>query len=135
VRAEHDGLTIGELARDAGVNVETIRYYERRGLLPEPPRTRAGYRLYGDDARWRLEFVCRAKQLGFTLTEIRDLLDASAGTSVDDVLSAARRKLAEVDEKMAALAGLQDRLERLVERCETGDAFGCVTLEASTEAT
>jgi DNA-binding transcriptional MerR regulator len=133
VRADRDGLTIGELARQAAVNVETIRYYERRGLLAEPPRTRAGYRLYGDDARWRLDFICRAKQLGFTLTEIRDLLDAG-GASVDDVVRAARRKLTEVEEKMAALAGLQCRLQRLVERCETGDAFGCVTLEVSTEA-
>lgn len=133
MRADRDGLTIGELARQAAVNVETIRYYERRGLLAEPPRTRAGYRLYGDDARWRLDFICRAKQLGFTLTEIRDLLDAG-GASVDDVVRAARRKLAEVEEKMAALAGLQCRLQRLVERCETGDEFGCVTLEVSTEA-
>jgi MerR family mercuric resistance operon transcriptional regulator len=122
-------LTIGELAGRAGVNIETVRYYERRGLLPEPPRTPAGYRLYGDDALWRLQFVARAKALGFTLAEIRDLLDSTATATADDVLRVAQVKLAEVARKVADLAALQSRLYRLVERCEAGDEFGCVTLD------
>ncbi|MPY94460.1 MAG: MerR family transcriptional regulator, partial [Acidimicrobiia bacterium] len=60
-------FTVGQLAREAGVNVETIRYYERRGLLPSPPRTHAGDRRYSEDDIWRLAFVRRAKDLGFTL--------------------------------------------------------------------
>jgi MerR family transcriptional regulator, copper efflux regulator len=67
-------LSIGQLAEAAGVHIETIRYYERRGLLPEPPRSAAGYRQYGPDDLWRLEFVGRAKTLGFTLTEVGELL-------------------------------------------------------------
>src|SRR5690349_19590713 len=114
--------SIGELARAAGVNVETVRYYERRGLLPEPPRTSSGYRRYDDDALWRLEFVGRAKQLGFTLAEIRDLLATEPGAhAVDGVLRAAQAKLAEVDAKVADLAALQCRLRNLVATCETGE--------------
>jgi MerR family mercuric resistance operon transcriptional regulator len=126
--------SIGELADAAGVNVETVRYYERRGLLPEPPRTPSGYRRYDDDALWRLEFVGRAKQLGFTLSEIRDLLGAEpTARTVDGVLRAAQAKLAEVDTKLANLSAQQCRLRNLVATCETGED-GCVTLEVETIA-
>ena len=67
-------MKIGEFAHDAGVNVQTVRYYERRGLLPEPDRRPSGYREYGPDALDRLHFIKRAQELGFTLTEIRELL-------------------------------------------------------------
>jgi DNA-binding transcriptional MerR regulator len=126
--------SIGELAQAAGVNVETVRYYERRGLLPEPPRTSSGYRRYDDDALWRLEFVGRAKQLGFTLSEIRDLLAANQGSRrVDGVLRAAQAKLAELDAKLADLSAQQCRLRNLVATCETGED-GCVTLEVEVVA-
>jgi MerR family mercuric resistance operon transcriptional regulator len=126
--------SIGELAEAAGVNVETVRYYERRGLLPEPPRTASGYRRYDDDALWRLEFVGRAKQLGFTLAEIRELLAAEPGApAVDGVLRAAQAKLAELDAKLSDLNAQQCRLRNLVATCETGED-GCVTLEIDTIA-
>jgi len=67
-------LTIGRLAREAGVNLETVRYYERRGLLPRPPRSESGYRLFPEDAAGRLRFIRRAQELGFSLAEIRELL-------------------------------------------------------------
>jgi DNA-binding transcriptional MerR regulator len=69
-------VKIGELAGSAGVGVETIRYYERRGLLKEPDRTRAGYREYAEHDVLRMRFILRCKELGFSLSEIRDLLDA-----------------------------------------------------------
>ncbi len=66
-------LTIGHLAKEAGVNLETVRYYERRGLLPKPPRSASGYRLFPSDAARRLRFIRRAQELGFSLNEIREL--------------------------------------------------------------
>src|SRR5438128_2434299 len=99
-------FTIGALARSAGVSVETVRYYERRGLLHQPSRG-AGYRQYSGDDLARLQLVRRAKDLGFTLTEIRELLGAAASGSADDVLAAARAKLDEVGESMRTLQLLQ----------------------------
>src|SRR3954452_6882763 len=88
-------FTIGAFAREAGVNVETVRYYERRGLLEQPDRGPGdGYRRYTAHDLDRLQFVQRAKSLGFTLTEIRDLLRAADTSSPDEVLAAARAKLA-----------------------------------------
>lgn len=75
-------VTIGGLAAELGVSIDTVRYYERRGLLPEPERTGAGYRLYGDEDRWRLAFILRAKHLGFTLRESVGLLEQVADHSV-----------------------------------------------------
>ena len=80
-------LTIGQLARQAEVNVETLRYYERRGLIPEPPRKESGYRQYPPDDLARIRFIKHAKELGFTLKEILDLLTLRVDpeTSCDDV--------------------------------------------------
>jgi MerR family mercuric resistance operon transcriptional regulator len=111
------GFTIGKLAEAAGVHVETVRYYERRGLLEQPPKG-AGYRQYTDDDVWRLELIGRAKQLGFTLAEIADLLD---GRTNEAVLDAARAKLTAVEAKQAELAAVRSRLERLSELCLRGD--------------
>jgi DNA-binding transcriptional MerR regulator len=124
-----ESWSTSELARAAGVNLETVRYYERRGLLPEPPRTTAGYRAYGVDALARLQLVLRAKALGFTLAEIRSLLGGNDGATTADVLRAARAKLDQIDDRMRALAQQQCRLRQLVEVCETGDATGCVSLD------
>lgn len=118
--------TIGSLARSANVSVETIRYYERRGLLDQPARG-DGYRQYSDDDLARLRFVRRAKELGFTLSEIRELVgtdDRSAG----EVLAAARAKLRAVDDDMARLESVRGRLEELVRLCEDGSG-GCVRLD------
>jgi MerR family transcriptional regulator, mercuric resistance operon regulatory protein len=119
-----DALTLGGLAREAGVNPETIRYYERRGLLPEPPRTASGYRQYSPDDRDRLGLIRRAKALGFTLAEIGALLDEGGSGSTSDVLAAARDKLAEVESRIEALTDQARRLRELLRACETGSA-GC----------
>ena len=121
-------LTIGALAAAGGVNVETIRYYERRGLLPPPGRSGAGYRQYGADDLWRLGFIKRAKGLGFTLAEIAELLGRRTDRSVVEVLLAAQAKLAEVDADIAALVTLRSNLRRLVHTCETGDMADCLDL-------
>jgi DNA-binding transcriptional MerR regulator len=123
-------FTIGTLARAAGVTVETVRYYERRGLLQQPARG-DGYRQYSDDDVDRLQFVRRAKALGFTLAEIRTLLDASTTGSAPDVLAAARAKLDRVDADVRRLRQTRDRLARLVQVCADGSE-DCVALEIDT---
>jgi len=126
-------MTIGALARAAGVNVETVRYYERRGLLAAPQRTSSGYRQYDHEALWRLQFVARAKRLGFTLAEITDLLQNDSARGVDDVLDAARAKLVAIDERRHALDAQRARLERLVRTCEDGDDADCTALVVDDE--
>ena len=93
-------MKIGELARAAGVPIDTVRYYERQGLLPLPARTASGYRQYGHDDAARLRFVRRAKALGFTLEEIRELLSLSARREADmaGMKAAAMQKLADIDD-------------------------------------
>ncbi len=114
------GLTIGELARRAGVNRETIRYYERRRLLARPARTIKGYRVFADDAVERLRFIKHAQALGFTLEEVRELLGLRLDehSSCEQVRARAMRKLADVEAKLAALRRLQRVLGGLVRACE-----------------
>lgn len=119
-------LTIGKLAEAAGVHVETIRYYERRGLLPAPPRTPAGYRLYSPDDLWRLQFIARGKALGFTLTEIADILGPAGGAC--DILASAQAKLTAIEQRQADLAQIHDRLRQLVHLCQTGSPADCLAL-------
>lgn len=101
-------LTIGDVARAAGVGVETIRFYERRGLLPAPPRTAAGYRLYSPSAFERIRFIRHAKALGFTLEEIEDLLSLrrAPGCTCADVKERADRKIAALTAMRRALANI-----------------------------
>ena len=124
-------LTIGLLADDLGVSVDTVRYYERRGLLPEPPRTDAGYRSYTDEDRRTLAFILRAKEHGFTLKEIAGLL-AHVTEGVDDAPSAVRAaaaaKLDALREQRRQLDGIAARLERLVQLCDDGDSENCASL-------
>ena len=126
--AANGTLTIGRLAERAGVHVETIRYYERRGLLAEPARTRSGYRCYDEQHVWRLEFIARAKRLGFTLTEIGELFGETGARSSDEVLDAAHGKLTSVEAEMRELAARSCRPRRLVEVCRHGDDAACVAL-------
>lgn len=112
-------MKIGQLARHAEVNIDTVRYYERQGLLPQPARQASGYRRYDQTDVARLRFVRRAKALGFTLTEIRELLELS-GRREDDMGSlkaTATEKLADVEAKLAELTRIRDGLRMLVAAC------------------
>lgn len=112
-------MKIGELAQRAGVAIDTVRYYERQGLLPAPERLASGYRRYASNDVARLRFVRRAKALGFTLIEIRELLDLS-GRREDDMgglKAAAIEKLADVETRLAELTKIRDGLQTLVESC------------------
>lgn len=122
------GLTIGKFAAAAGVGVETVRFYQRRGLLARPERGGSGFREYSEDDRWRLVFIRRAQQLGFTLGEIRDLLGPAQARSTEEIAAAAEAKLAAVGEQIRELARLQCRLRRLVQVCEHGSRDDCIAL-------
>ncbi len=125
-------MKIGELSRATGTNIETIRYYERIGLLPEPHRTAANYRSYGDAHRSRLAFVRHSRDLGFTIEEIRSLLDLSddPGRDCSEADRIASRHLAQVEDKIAQLTLLRDELARIVGRCRGGVAAECRVIEA-----
>ncbi len=108
------------------MNVETVRFYERRGLLRQPERG-DGYRRYPATDLDRLRFIRRAKDLGFTLAEITGLLDAAGTGATDDVVAAARTRLGSVDHEIASLRAQRTRLERLADLC-AGGHDGCLTL-------
>lgn len=122
------GLTIGKLAAGEGVGVETVRFYQRRGLLARPDRTGSGFREYTEDDRQRLAFIRRARQLGFSLGEIGDLLGAGDVRSTGDVIRAAEAKLTAISAQITELTLLQGRLRRLVRVCAHGDGVDCVAL-------
>jgi DNA-binding transcriptional MerR regulator len=122
------GLTIGKFAAGAGVGVETVRFYQRRGLLAEPERRGQGYREYSPEDQERLAFILRARQLGFTVQEIADLLGPPDGRSADGITAAAQAKLAAVGEQVRELTLLQCRLRRLVQVCAHGDRDACMAL-------
>ena len=122
------GLTIGKFAAAEGVGVETVRFYQRRGLLALPERRGSGYREYSEADRWRLAFIRRARRLGFTLGEIGDLLGPAEARSTDDIVRAAQAKLWAINEQIGELALLQCRLRRLVEVCEHGNGDDGVAL-------
>lgn len=112
-------ITIGTLAERASVGVETIRFYERQGLLPEPARTLSGYRSYPEEAVERVRFIRRAKELGFTLDEIGELLalKVSHGKSCRSVHDRALAKLVDIDLRMKDLRTMRVALDALVQRC------------------
>lgn len=123
-------MKIGQLAAAAGVSIDTVRYYERNGVIPAPERMPSGYRNYGAGDLDRLRFVRRAKQLGFNLQETRQLL-ALAGSEDDmsKVKAAAAEKLRELDQRIAELELVRDGLRRLVEACPgRGALVGCPIL-------
>jgi Cu(I)-responsive transcriptional regulator len=125
-------MKIGELSRATGTNIETIRYYERIGLLPPPARTDANYRSYDGVHRARLSFVRHSRDLGFTIEEIRSLLDLSDHPDRDcgEADRIATRHLQQVEEKIAQLSALRDELQRIVGRCRGGLAGDCRVIEA-----
>jgi len=124
--------TIGKAAKRAGLSVDTLRYYEREGLLPRPRRTASSYRLYDEAAIARLRFINRAKVLGFTLAEIRELLQLNdGGGERKSVRVIARARAGEIARKIEDLGRMHAMLEHLVSECDGhGNLAGCPIIEA-----
>jgi len=126
-------LSIGDLATVTGVEVTTVRFYERRGLMPAPPRRPSGYRMYDALAAQRLLFIQQAKQLGFSLSEIAELLklQVEKGRTCQDVKGQALNKITDIDQKIEQLRHFKHALGVLVRQCDKGGAKGeCPILEA-----
>lgn len=127
-----DFVTIGDLGKLTETKIETIRYYERIGLLPPTARTSGNYRVYSKDQVGRLSFVRRARDLGFTIEEIRELLSLSdqKDRSCEAVDSIARQHLADVDRKIADLMALRRELDSIIGQCGCGTIAECRIIEA-----
>ncbi|RME21813.1 MAG: heavy metal-responsive transcriptional regulator [Candidatus Zixiibacteriota bacterium] len=126
-------LTIGKLAKAAGVDHQTVRYYERIGLLPEPNRTPSGYRVYDDTAVGRLKFIRQAKAVGFTLKDIRILLALTEGTGVRcaEVQQFIEDRLRQIREQIEHLQLLEAGLQDLLGQCRRSEVLnGCPVLES-----
>ena len=131
-----DRLTRGQLAREAGVKVATVRYYERRGLLQAQGRSGGGYHHYDEEAVHRLRFIRRAQELGFTLAEVDELLSlrAEAGSRCEEVRQQAEAKIADMQRKIRDLQRMKRALSQLVEACRREDGTGrCPVVEAMEE--
>ena len=122
----NNNLTIGKLAKEAGVGVETIRYYERRGLISQPPRADHGYRRYPLDTVRLIRFIRRAKKLGFTLKEIGELRDLRCvpGVTCDDIRQRAQIKLADIRARIEELEKMSRILSELTESCSFDKGIG-----------
>jgi len=112
-------FTIGRLAREVGINLETVRFYERRGLLPKPPRSASGYRLFPSEAARRLKFIKRAQELGFSLSEIRELLALrmSPRTTSGEIRKRTEAKIADIEGKIKSLDSMRKSLVKLARSC------------------
>ncbi len=119
-KSEDQGLTIGQLARTAGVNIETIRYYQRIGLIKEPNKPAQGYRKYRKDIADNIRFIKRAQQLGFDLKEIGELLKIGSG-NCQSVRKRAEIKRARITAQIRDLKKMQTTLEQLIQSCGKGD--------------
>jgi len=126
-------LSISQLAKQAEVNIETLRYYEKIGLIPAPARKSSGYRQYSPDYIQRIHFIKGAKELGFTLKEIQDLLElrVDADTTCDEVREQAEAKIETIEAKMKDLQRIKKALKKLTAACRTtGPTGDCPLLEA-----
>ena len=126
-------LTIGRLASEVGINLETVRFYERQGLLPKPPRSTSGYRLFPVDAARRLRFIKRAQELGFSLNEIRELLTlrTSPRTTSAEIRKRAEAKIADIEGKIKTLDSMKKTLHKLAKSCAgCGPLADCLILES-----
>lgn len=126
-------LSIGKVAKRAGIGVETVRFYERRGLLEEPTRTASGYRQYDIEDIARLAFIQQAKSLGFSLKEVGELLSLKSGprTTSREIKQLASAKLEGIEEKIKMLQKIRRTLKKLVNRCPgEGPASDCPILES-----
>jgi MerR family copper efflux transcriptional regulator len=135
-----NGLTIGEVAERAKVHIETLRYYERRGLVERPLRSTSNYRLYPEDAVRRVRFIKRAQELGFSLKEIKELLSLRAAPEAEcgEIRGHAEAKIKDIDEKVGALMAMKSALSTLVTECSgQGPLTDCPILESldTTEVT
>ena len=129
-------LTIGQMAKLCGVGVETIRFYEREGLVPQPERPVVGFRRYPPDTAKRIIFIQRSKALGFSLREIEELLSLRVGSarSCNQVRKHAEAKIADIERKIEALGAMRQVLEKLVATCRSRSATGeCPIIEALEE--
>ena len=133
---KYDGMItykIGEVAKRADVNKETVRYYEKRELIPKPDRRRSGYRIFTQRHIDQITFIKRAQQLGFTLTEIKELLELRIDeeTSCSDIKEEAQQKYQDVSEKINDLQRIKETLTALIDSCsEDGPIGDCPILEA-----
>jgi Hg(II)-responsive transcriptional regulator len=125
-------LTIGKLAKQSGVGIDTVRFYEREGLLPKASRTQSGYRLYSASDVERLRFIRRAKGLGFSLEEISELLELNATKgSRASVKKLAQHRLSDLNQKISELTAIRDALATLVHQCSgEGSLKGCPIIES-----
>ncbi len=124
-------FTIGALAQAAGVNLETIRFYQRRGLLPEPAKPQGGIRRYGDPDLARARFIKSAQRLGFKLDEVAELLKLEDGSHCGQARAQGERKLADVRARLADLQRIEQALSELLERCQVSRGKVCCPLIAS----
>ena len=129
-------LRISEVAGLAGVNIQTLRFYERRGLIEEPPRRPSGYREYPPDSVLRVRFIKRAQQLGFTLAEVQELLRLREDPKIPckQVRSTAEAKIADIEEKLRRLRAMRSALGTLVASCAANRKHHCPLLEALDDA-
>lgn len=126
-------MTRGELAKSAGVNIETLRFYEQKGLIAEPPRSESGYRQYSEDAVARIQFIKSCKDLGFSLKEIKELLAlrVDSDNTCDDVRDRAEAKLADTEQKIRELQRIKKSLRTMIVTCnERGSTGDCPILES-----
>lgn len=125
-------MKIGEIAARTGLNVETVRYYEREGLVAPPIRTAANYRSYGEEHLKRLTFVRRARDLGFSLSQVRELLDLADDRDrpCGAVDALAREQRAKVSQKITELTALRRELDRLIGDCKRGRISDCLIIDA-----
>ena len=126
-------LTIGELARRAEVGVETVRFYERRGLIQRPKRPLSGYRSYPEEAILKLQFIRRSKELGFSLREIKEFLNLRVSPKVTcrEVRERAEKKVADIDERIHALQNIRQALQGVISKCTgAGPVSECPILQS-----
>src|SRR5204863_339853 len=125
-------MWISEAAEQAGVNVQTLRYYERRGLLPRPPRRASGYREFPDEAVRVVRFIKRTQELGFTLDEVEELLRLrrNSGRNRARIRSVAEQRIVQIEQKIAELDRMKGALKALVHSCHEGTTLECPIIEA-----
>lgn len=128
-RASQTGITIGRLARQAGINIETIRYYQRRGLIATPRKPLGGIRRYTEETLARLRFIKRAQELGFTLREIIDLLKLGDG-SCKQTRAIAEHRLTDIEKRIRDLDSMRAALAKLIRSCREDNQASCPIIES-----